>query len=190
MISSDDVRLAVKKLRLLLGKTQADFAREIGKSIPTVQRYEGLVPPAGEALVQFMKLADAHGHLDLAAIFQRAISKELGHQIPRFSFSEDSTFEILPGERIEFEALASILRSAEFEEERQEWRRISDPVKASGAKGDAKAAATFALRAEIRRRVSAGEPDNEIVSKLSAWPHQMILMLAYEERQLDREESK
>ncbi len=86
MVSSDEVRAAAKKLRSLLGKTQAEFARDIGKSIPTVQRYEGLVPPAGEALVQFMKLADVHGLLDLAAIFQRAISKELGHQIPRFRF--------------------------------------------------------------------------------------------------------
>lgn len=81
MISSEKVQDAVRELRKHLKMNQRKFGDEIGKSTPTVQRYEGKVPPVGEALAELVILADQSGRPDIAEIFRESLRSELGPAI-------------------------------------------------------------------------------------------------------------
>ncbi len=72
-----DLRLHVKNFRSRLGLSQTEFGRLIGKSLPTVQRYENLVPPRGRVLTDLAELASRRGAADLARIFRQALSDEI-----------------------------------------------------------------------------------------------------------------
>src|SRR5580698_6000449 len=76
---------SVRKLREVLDLTQPQLAARLDCGMSTVQRWEQVVPPRGIALVQLMKLSDAHGLTDLAQVFQAAISEELGYPVRRLS---------------------------------------------------------------------------------------------------------
>jgi transcriptional regulator with XRE-family HTH domain len=169
---------AVRSLRLALRLNQTDFGRRLGKSLPTIQRWETVLPPSGEALVQLMKLALVNKQVDMAEVFEHAISEELGHQVPRF--------EILPDEQPVIEAIISIWRIPGYEKEREQVERIIRPVTARHANSDATAAALFGLTNEVRRRITAGESDDDIVRGLAAWQPAIVKMLAENLRELDR----
>ena len=66
---------AVKALRGTLGLTQTEFGGRVGKSLPTIQRWEGLRPPTGDALLQLQNLANTHRLYELAAVFRDAFSQ-------------------------------------------------------------------------------------------------------------------
>ena len=72
------MRGAVKELRLALGKSQTEFGALIHKSLPTIQRYEGVVAPAGRVLADLAALARVNRLDTLADLFQEAFDREVG----------------------------------------------------------------------------------------------------------------
>lgn len=81
-MSTDELRAAVKNLRLALGKTQTEFGAMIGKSLPTIQRYESLVPPKGRILLKLEALAREKKFDEYAQTFRAAIRTDLGLDMP------------------------------------------------------------------------------------------------------------
>ena len=64
---------AVRELRTALGLSQTEFGRLLGKSLPTVQRWETLRPPDGKALALLEQLATDRNHPELARPFHDAL---------------------------------------------------------------------------------------------------------------------
>lgn len=69
---------AVRSLRNALELSQTDFGIKLGKSLPTIQRWETLRPPTGEALVAIATLAEEKGHEQLKKVFLDALVAEMG----------------------------------------------------------------------------------------------------------------
>jgi len=65
----NDVQQAIVELRRRLGMTQQDLAIHLGKAVVTVARWETARPPRGESLAALVRMAQAAGHDDLAAVF-------------------------------------------------------------------------------------------------------------------------
>jgi transcriptional regulator with XRE-family HTH domain len=84
-----DLRKTVKDFRHALGKTQTEFGRLIGKSLPTVQRYESLAPPRGGVLFQLEEIAREHHLSEYAFAFQCALAEELGWPAPKRRIAKD-----------------------------------------------------------------------------------------------------
>jgi transcriptional regulator with XRE-family HTH domain len=82
MRSNDDLRGAVRGLRAAMGKTQTEFGTMLGKSLPTIQRYESLVPPKGKILIDLERLARDARFDEYAQIFREAVRVELGVELP------------------------------------------------------------------------------------------------------------
>src|ERR1039457_7538452 len=82
MKSTDDLRFAVRGLRIALAKTQTEFGALLGKSLPTIQRYELLVPPKGKVLFTLESLAREKRFDEYAQTFRDAIRDELGVELP------------------------------------------------------------------------------------------------------------
>ena len=80
----ENIRAAVKDLRRSFkgpdGEpiSQTEFGQMIGKSLNTIQRYEGLVAPKGAVLIQLHQWAIKQDRQDLAKVFWDAAAKELG----------------------------------------------------------------------------------------------------------------
>ena len=83
-MSRDDLRAAVRDLRRSIRRpdgnpiSQTEFARLVGKTLNTIQRYETLVPPRGAVLAQLAKVAEENGRDDLSGVFFKALHDELG----------------------------------------------------------------------------------------------------------------
>jgi transcriptional regulator with XRE-family HTH domain len=77
-----DIQKAVKELRSALGKSQQQFANDLGLSITTVARYEiGTREPDYKSLVLFAQAAAGLHHAGrntLLDIFENALADELG----------------------------------------------------------------------------------------------------------------
>ncbi len=69
---------AVKALRAATKLNQVAFAASIGRSYPTVQRYENIRPPKGAALKPLIALAESQQRSDLQRIFQRYLIESAG----------------------------------------------------------------------------------------------------------------
>jgi transcriptional regulator with XRE-family HTH domain len=80
--SNDDLRAAVRGLRLALGKTQTEFGALIEKSLPTIQRYESVVPPRGKVLLKLERLARGNCFDEHAQSFREALRADLGLDLP------------------------------------------------------------------------------------------------------------
>lgn len=74
----NNLREAVRRLRLDLGKTQTEFGVLIGKGLATIQRYETLVAPKGKVLLRLEKLARENRLDECAKTFRDALLAELG----------------------------------------------------------------------------------------------------------------
>ncbi len=69
---------AIKELRRRLGRTQQQFANDLGLAIRTIAHYESdRIPKPGQMTV-FAKLAAEKNHMDLAAYFNDKIIQSLG----------------------------------------------------------------------------------------------------------------
>lgn len=77
------LRRATKDLRVRLNLTQAAFGDKIGKTVPTILRYETQVSPKGQALIPYAELAITNKFFDLAEIFRTAILKDNGPALER-----------------------------------------------------------------------------------------------------------
>jgi transcriptional regulator with XRE-family HTH domain len=164
-VQKTELMKATRQLRTAMGLTQTAFAQRVGKTLPTIQRYETLAQPRGEVLVKLMKLADEHGHADLAELFQDALSTELGYRVPRLAAAK--SIEVLPGEEADFDALRTILRGGKFYAGTlEEWRKISQPVKERNVGKDYRAIRDSALVLEVWRRVGEGQSDHDIALAL------------------------
>jgi transcriptional regulator with XRE-family HTH domain len=62
-----DFRDIIREIREYTGMNQSDFAREIGRSIQSLQNYERGAPPRADVIDKLRRLAIAHGREDLAA---------------------------------------------------------------------------------------------------------------------------
>src|SRR3954463_13181570 len=82
MQNTDELRAAVRGLRRALAKTQTEFGTLIGKSLPTIQRYEALVPPKGKVLFTLESIAREKRFDEYARAFRDAIRAELGVELP------------------------------------------------------------------------------------------------------------
>ena len=123
MMSSPDLRPAVRSLRLALKKTQTEFGALIGKTLPTVQRYENLVPPKGSVLTRLANVAHENGLEDYARLFRLALAAEMGQQlggpakvIPTIEFRNDE-------ERLWAAATLLSMRLPEFAEQAKEAKK-------------------------------------------------------------------
>ncbi len=80
----ENLKESVRKLRHAIPTetgeilSQTEFGRMIGKSLNTIQRYEGLVPPKGAVLMQLHQLAAKHEQIELAQVFWEAAAEDLG----------------------------------------------------------------------------------------------------------------
>jgi transcriptional regulator with XRE-family HTH domain len=135
--NSKRLREAVLGLRNRLGLTQTEFAHRIGKGLATVQRYEGVVPPKGPALVQLMTLASELGETSLAEVFREAVSQEIGFSVPVPRTGTDPEFVLKPGEQAHFNALAEFLRNPARSQEREQWGRLFSAFQAEQAQAEA-----------------------------------------------------
>lgn len=61
----------IRQIRYSASMNQADFAREIGKSIQSLQRYESGVVPPYEVIEKLKHIAAFHGRADLANALSR-----------------------------------------------------------------------------------------------------------------------
>jgi transcriptional regulator with XRE-family HTH domain len=86
-MAGHSLRAAVRGLRLALGKTQTEFGTMIGKSLPTIQRYETLVPPKGKTLLKLERLASEKRFDEYARTFREALRRDLGLDLPDMSAS-------------------------------------------------------------------------------------------------------
>ena len=78
-----EIMAAVRSLRTALRLTQTDFGRLLGKSLPTIQRWETLRPPRGRALAQLYDVARRQDESDLecrnaSKVFYGALAEEMG----------------------------------------------------------------------------------------------------------------
>jgi transcriptional regulator with XRE-family HTH domain len=81
-ISSEAFLKAVKDVRLSTGLSQTEFGRLIGKTLSTVQRYEGQIPPrSADTLSVYARIASDRGRADLAQIMANAIMATLGPSV-------------------------------------------------------------------------------------------------------------
>lgn len=71
----------IRELRKELNLTQLDLAKRIEKSYPTVQRYEGVRPPAGLALLPFYEMAVGARRIDLIELFTTAILEAIPENV-------------------------------------------------------------------------------------------------------------
>ncbi len=76
--TTQELKRAVRDLRTRLKLTQTEFGGRLGKGLATIQRYENLVPPKGRVLGRLRHLAQVHNHLDLAELFDEALSEAYG----------------------------------------------------------------------------------------------------------------
>jgi transcriptional regulator with XRE-family HTH domain len=108
MIHHDDVDVkkklmsAVRDLRTALGLSQTEFGLRIGKSLPTIQRWETLRPPDGEALADLERLANDEKYPELAKPFSAALKDVPGHTV--------FDLDVRPRDRREAFYLAALLR--------------------------------------------------------------------------------
>lgn len=77
-VNNEAVMAAVRELRHRLGQNQEEFGTQIDKRLSTIYRYETVYSPTGQSLVKLVKLAREHRHMDLAAIFQKALTEQFG----------------------------------------------------------------------------------------------------------------
>lgn len=87
MSTDTSLRRAVRGLRLALGKTQTEFGALIGKSLPTIQRFETLVPPRGKILLKLETLARESRLDEYAQRFRQAVRDDLGLDLPEIEVS-------------------------------------------------------------------------------------------------------
>jgi len=109
-VTPEAVMVAVRDLRSALNKTQTEFGRMIGKGLATIQRYETLVPPKGEALTQFANLAQNLQRFDLANIFLRTLAAEIGIDLPAQPWFHLRMEAISENDLMDFQALINLKR--------------------------------------------------------------------------------
>ena len=93
------LRAAVLVFRTRLGLTQTQFGALLGKGVATIQRWELLVAPKGNALAKLIRLADLKKQPDLSELFRLAMSAELGmdvHLAPMtFGYNVDADHQVI-----------------------------------------------------------------------------------------------
>ena len=120
-MKGNQVTAAVRKLRLGLDDTQQSFATRLGMAIATVVRYEHNRPPSGRALAKLERVAVEHGFQEYAAVFRKALDKELhGLPIATYSSLECNTEE----EKEHVAALLSIFRHSPDSKEAAAIKKI------------------------------------------------------------------
>lgn len=75
---ADPVAEAVRGLRTALGESQQAFAYRMKTAVRTIARYETVRPPKGKALAELMQVAMETGNDELANIFRKALTEEIG----------------------------------------------------------------------------------------------------------------
>jgi transcriptional regulator with XRE-family HTH domain len=162
----ESITAGIRKLRLALGETQQSLANKLGIAISTMVRYETNRPPHGEALVRFMKLADANSQPDLAKLFQAALARELGHEVVRHALPartvelwDDEEAEIVDavltakrlGGTINQKALAGIMNAIA-------------PIIEVNRKKDVNASINLGFVLTIQKHIDAGLTDEQILA--------------------------
>ncbi len=69
---------AIRELRTRLGRTQQQFANDLGLAIRTIAHYESDRIPKPAQMVVFANLAAEHNQLDLATFFNDKVIQSLG----------------------------------------------------------------------------------------------------------------
>jgi transcriptional regulator with XRE-family HTH domain len=150
---------AVRNLRARLGDSQQAFANRLGVSIRAVANYEKDREATGKALLELKNLADGHG-----------------------------VIEVPPDKKEDFDALMAILFGGgkQNREALAEWNKLSEPIKAANRARNFRASANLGLHKEVRRRISVGESDDDIVLGLPAWQPDIVRAFVENLRGLDR----
>jgi transcriptional regulator with XRE-family HTH domain len=74
----NELSRGVKSLREALRQTQQEFAQTLGTAITTIARYETGRAPRGRSLATLASVADQNKLSELAELFRRALTRELG----------------------------------------------------------------------------------------------------------------
>jgi transcriptional regulator with XRE-family HTH domain len=69
---------ALRELRQAMNLSQEGLARQLNLSFRTIHRFENELPPKGEWLLMFGKLAVQHDRRDLANVFYNAFGEQFG----------------------------------------------------------------------------------------------------------------
>ncbi len=154
------VCLAVRELRSALGLNQTDFGTLIGKSLPTIQRYESDSAPKGDVLTFLLDLAHSKGLTDIAGVFQDARSREL------FSAALENADPFWEEHR----ALDYILKSSDQDLKRK-WDKMIRETKLLLSNAEKRVAALYGnseTRSEIASILKLPEEQVEIlISRIS-----------------------
>lgn len=163
---------SVRGLRKTLDLSQTDFGIRLGKSLPTIQRWENTRPPAGTALAQLERLAADNGLEDLAAEFRAALASELGD----WDTSEFQSIGIEPRTEIEklwVAAVLAVLRNPQYADERAKLiRLLRSPAEACVKKLDQRQFSSR-ITAAIDRLLDLGVAPSAIAKDLDL-PEQNI----------------
>src|ERR1017187_9109989 len=196
MKSNDDVRFAVRGLRIALAKTQTEFGALIGKSLPTIQRYESLVPPKGKILLRLERMAREHHFDEYAQTFREALRDDLGLELPDMPASPvEVPFPIALGphiggpktaeQRNAHDALQALLCQIDWpgevgEQARKEWKLVSRGLKRVRIQLEDACQGSYATADRVRamiRFTRDGMPPNKIAEKLGMSSQEVEFLL-------------
>ena|ERR1017187_6471241 len=197
MPSNNDLRFAVRGLRLALGKTQTEFGDLIGKSLPTVQRYESLVPPKGKILLRLERLARDTRFDEYAQTFREALRADLGMDLPDMPASPvEIPFPIVVGphvagpktdeQRNAHDALQALLCQSEWpgsvgEQARKELKAVSRALRRVRIQLEDAGQGSYVTADRVRavvRLTRDGMPVNKIAEKLGMSSKEIEFLLS------------
>lgn len=157
-----DLSSAVVRLRKALGDTQQAFASRLGTAITTVARYETIRPPRGNALVQFTQLAKSKGELELAKVFEDALSEEFGGPV-RVERPEPDYHHSLPWDEIEMFDKIGSSQKPEDQEIFTKWKLMTKPHRMERARKDYERLRIAGIASKLESLLEAGKSDEDII---------------------------
>jgi transcriptional regulator with XRE-family HTH domain len=164
-MNDEKVRNGVKQLRTILGLTQTELGMKIGRSLATIQRFESLVAPKGEALVQLMKLAADAGAPHLVLLFQSSLAVELGHEINLDPKADTYTPVAVPVKEIEILDeifyLAEKGESPEYTELRTKWYEMTSKIREEKSRDRRGSLADPRLVRAVRRDIESKKKEKK-----------------------------
>jgi AcrR family transcriptional regulator len=173
---------AVRELRRKLVETHADFAARAGFSPRTLTRHErGDIPE--EALSRYWEIARAHSLTELAECFSREFEATTGAP----PAGSDSLTRVLQrGEADVVDAFLDVLRGPANAPDREKLLAILKPHIERMQRSSASATAIIAAVVAIKKRVAAGDSDEQILAAFPLFNPEFIRTTAANERELGR----
>ena len=141
--------VAMIRMRLRLGLTQAELAKALNVALPTVGRWESWDPPRGISLERIARFAESHG-LEEAADFKYVIAREHAGVLPVWIQTDQETEYV--------KALLMVLREQKFTELRLELKKFLEGIMAKNGNGGKASDASLMRGVKQMHGTAAPEP--------------------------------